>query len=114
MLIGRTLVGVGTSDQAFNAGQTGGESNHALDVNEMPSHTHDYIMDVAGDFGRRMGFSLPNTDTSTVTDLSGFAPTTSFVAGTRYGTFRIQENGGNQSHNNLQPYITVYMYQRIS
>ncbi len=110
---GRTLVGVGNSDQDFNPGQTGGESNHTLTEAEMPNHSHDYLMDIAGDFGKKMGFSLPNTDTSTITSLSGFAPTTSFASGTRYGTFNIQSSGGNQMHNNLQPYITVYMYQRI-
>ncbi len=111
---GRTLVGVGNSDQTFTAGQIGGESNHTLTEAEMPSHSHDYLMDIAGDFGKKMGFSLPNTDTSTITSLSGFAPTTSFASGTRYGTFNIQSSGGNQMHNNLQPYITVYMYQRIN
>lgn len=37
---GRTLIGNGTSDQAFNAGATGGSSTHTLTTNEMPSHTH--------------------------------------------------------------------------
>lgn len=37
---GRTIIGVGTSDQTFAAGTTGGESDHQLTVNEMPKHDH--------------------------------------------------------------------------
>lgn len=37
---GRTLIGEGTSDKAFSAGATGGESSHALSISEMPSHSH--------------------------------------------------------------------------
>ena len=37
---GRVLVGNGSSDQAFAAGATGGESNHILTSTEMPSHVH--------------------------------------------------------------------------
>ena len=39
---GRTIIGNGTSDQVFSAGNTGGESNHKLSESEMPSHTHSY------------------------------------------------------------------------
>lgn len=35
---GRTLIGVGTSDQAFTAGATGGESEHTLTGVEVPVH----------------------------------------------------------------------------
>lgn len=35
---GRTLIGVGTSDQAFTAGATGGESEHTLTSDEVPVH----------------------------------------------------------------------------
>lgn len=38
---GRTLIGEGTSDQAFAAGEEGGESKHKLTVAEMPAHSHD-------------------------------------------------------------------------
>lgn len=34
---GRTLIGVGTSDQVFSAGATGGESEHVLTSSELPS-----------------------------------------------------------------------------
>lgn len=37
---GRTLIGNGTSDREFVAGNLGGESVHTLATSEMPSHTH--------------------------------------------------------------------------
>lgn len=37
---GRTLIGEGTSDKAFSAGATGGESSHTLSTSEMPYHNH--------------------------------------------------------------------------
>ena len=39
---GRTLIGVGTSDQEFTVGSTGGESEHALTSTEIP--VHDTVM----------------------------------------------------------------------
>lgn len=39
---GRTIIGNGTSDRAFAAGDQGGASTHTLSANEMPSHTHSY------------------------------------------------------------------------
>lgn len=37
---GRTLIGVGSSDQNFALGSMGGESSHTLTAAEMPSHNH--------------------------------------------------------------------------
>lgn len=37
---GRTIIGNGTSDREFVAGNLGGESVHTLTTSEMPSHTH--------------------------------------------------------------------------
>ena len=43
----------------------------------------------------------------------GPANTNKFVYGTRSGTFAIENNGGSQAHNNIQPYITCYMWKRV-
>lgn len=56
---GRTLIGEGTSDQKFSAGAMGGESNHALSQNEVPSHSHDFSINEALDLNLDSGtFSL--------------------------------------------------------
>jgi len=92
---GRVLVGVGTSDQAFAAAATGGESNHTLTTAEMPSHNHTDLV-VHGSSG---SFGL--LDSGTASSSSNFNPATGFT-------------GGGGSHNNLQPYIVVYMWQRTA
>lgn len=109
---GRVLVGNGNSDQVFSAGSTGGESNHLLSSTEMPSHTH-----------------TDSGHTHTVGDGSGFVSggaTGSAASVTQTGAaFRVNVNttsssavlsntGGGSSHNNLQPYIVVYFWQRTA
>lgn len=95
---GRVLVGNGSSDQAFTAGTTGGESNHLLTTGEMPSHNHAlnaraYIGDGAG-----TAVSLA------VTGASFIKTTTDTTANA----------GSGSTHNNLQPYLVVYFWQRTA
>lgn len=94
---GRVPVGVDTSDSDFNTVEkTGGEKRHTLSVNEMPSHAHP-IRVQWGDM------STGNID------LGG--------SGTKWKIDRgdyTSSTGGSQSHNNLQPYITWYMWKRTA
>lgn len=92
---GQVPVGVDTSDSDFNTVEkTGGEKEHTLTVDEMPSHKHD--------FGQQF------TTTSNLSGSYGYY----MIAGTQ--TDVIKNTGGNQPHNNLQPYITCYMWKRIA
>lgn len=92
---GRVPVGVDTSDSDFNTVEkTGGEKEHTLTVDEMPSHKHD--------FGQQMA------TTSSLSGEYGYY----MIAGTQ--TDVIKNTGGNQPHNNLQPYITCYMWKRTA
>lgn len=92
---GQVPVGVDTSDSDFNTVEkTGGEKEHTLTVDEMPSHKHD--------FGQ--GFAT----TSNLSGAYGYY----MIAGTQ--TDVIKNTGGNQPHNNLQPYITCYMWKRTA
>lgn len=130
---GRTLVGVGNSDQNFNAGETGGESNHTLSVTEMPSHSHDYSgkTGIGKAFGTLSPILADATGTGTIiqggqwilgyivnaSKLDYYKENSSNWPGANHyheysGT--TTSFGENRSHNNLQPYITVYMYQRIN
>jgi hypothetical protein len=88
---GRVLVSQDSTDADFDAiGETGGEKEHQLTVDEMPSHNHNYTR-VSGGAG---GGGL-NVDGSTSTASTSLA-------------------GGDSPHNNLQPYITVYMWVRTA
>ena len=79
------------SDSDFNsAGQTGGEKKHTLTIQETPSHDHPI-------FGTTSG---SGSVFQVETRQDGRTQVTSGYTG---------KVGGGQSHNNLQPYIVVYM-----
>ena len=89
---GRVLVSQDSTDADFDAiGETGGEKTHQLTVDEMPSHSHDlqWVGRDGPDAGSGTSYGGPD--------------------GSRTGT-----TGGGNPHNNLQPYITVYMWVRTA
>lgn len=92
---GRVPVGIDTSDSDFNTVEkTGGEKQHTLTINEMPSHSHE-------DAKPR---GLQNTATGSAQYgyiMNGSYSSTAFT-------------GGSEPHNNLQPYITCYMWKRTA
>ena len=89
---GRTLVGVDTTQTEFNTVEkTGGEKEHKLTVEEMPSHSH-----------TGKGNTLQNTATGSQS--YGY-----ILDGSYTETYK---TGGDEPHNNIQPYITVYMWKR--
>ena len=105
---GRVPVGVGTSDQAFTAGATGGESNHLLTTAEMPTHRHLIRGDLRTDsigimYGGNGSGNMNMTPASSGANQSTYT-------GQLYGW----DAGGNGTHNNLQPYVVVYMWQRTA
>lgn len=92
---GRVPVGVNTSDTDFNTVEkTGGEKKHRLTISEMPSHTHELRV---------------MADTTT-----GAEPYAKSGENSQETTTDTQATGGGQSHNNLQPYITCYMWKRTA
>ena len=96
---GRVPIGVETNDQDFETVEkTGGEKNHVLTVDEMPSHTH----------------ILENGDNNIIADGSTGEGANVDASGQGYVQTKIANTGGGQAHNNLQPYITCYFWKRIS
>ncbi|MBN3968747.1 hypothetical protein IMW75_26205 [Pseudomonas gregormendelii] len=100
---GRMLIGVGSSTDArgelrgFSGGEQGGEYNHVLTINEMPSHNHGMpqghpVPDPGGAYNYTSGDDL------TTASLPNPPPTT--------------DTGGGAAHNNLSPYLVVYMWKR--
>jgi len=91
---GKVIVGLDSSDTDFDtAEETGGAKTHTLTTSEIPSHTHTTTIGVAS------GGSAPGA-------LENRTPT----GGVNYTS---SSTGGGQAHNNLQPYIVVYMWKRI-
>lgn len=103
---GRVLVGIDTTQSEFNVSEkTGGEKNHILSVSEIPSHKHDIIPNhniYAYNYGGDAETSVP----------------TSGDVGRSLGRYYVQTTtslvGESKGHNNLQPYITCYMWKRVS
>jgi len=90
---GRVMVGLDSSDTDFDsAEETGGAKTHTLTVNQIPAHTH-------------------TLDTS---DQPAGTGSLEVAGGSPVGTKLTQSTGGGQAHNNLQPYIVVYMWKRTA
>jgi hypothetical protein len=99
---GRVVVGYDAAQTEFNAAEkTGGEKTHVLTVPEMPSHTH-YSIDrmVLWDAGK--------------VGLTGGSAGTTYLQSSGWGGNVVSNTGGGGAHNNLQPYITAYVWKRVS
>ena len=90
---GRVLIGAGTADSGtvYNAGDTGGEEKHKLTVEEMPAHSHGihwHAMAMGGNSAYAAG--------------NGYNPVNDVTDTT----------GSDLPHNNMQPYVAVYVFHR--
>lgn len=103
---GRCLIG---ANDTYPLGSNGGEATHTLSVAEMPSHKHGA--------GKYTGYELTNTgirgaDTSTQPMQQVLiANTESTSASNRLET---NEVGQGTSHNNMQPYLAVNIWERTA
>ena len=102
-LKGKFLVGVDSSDTDFEtSGKTGGEKTHILKIDEMPSHNHTL-------YGSPYGSAdwVEGGIQRVKYDVNHKTASNTYPIGPAFDT------GGSQAHNNLPPYITVYMWKRI-
>ena len=99
---GRFLLG---ADATYAAGSTGGEETHTLTTDEMPEHKHKGIT-IAGN--KLTAWS--ETGTGGVFDMH------SLFNGSGHNTndFYAEPEGSSQPHNNMPPYLAVYMWKRVS
>ncbi len=94
---GRVLVGIDAGQTEFDVvEETGGAKTHTLTAAEMPAHTHPENVPSSASGGAEK-IAL-DTNASGSTD-----------AGVATGSA-----GGGGAHNNLQPYIVVYMWKRTA
>lgn len=97
---GKTLIGVDTTQTEFNTVEkTGGEKTHKLIIDEMPIHTPKWN-------GYSAGILYTGSGSGVTYALFG---SDAWRGSTSNG---IQPVGGDKAHNNLQPYITCYMWKR--
>lgn len=112
---GRALVGVddvaGDPDLTTVL-KTGGEYFHTLTINEMPSHYH-------GTYYDNFSFTTMKSISGSSGKLQvGNSGRYGFASNNGYDDLSVNNGtgrtGGGQSHNNMPPYITVYMWRRVS
>ena len=107
---GRFLIGAGANvanstdywgeypagKENFPAGEMGGEVEHTLAVDEMPSHTHSERLEWSNT--KAWGLTGTGEGANAVVDKGG-------VTGSA---------GGGKPHSNMPPYLVVYMWQRTA
>lgn len=85
------------------AGEIGGEEKHVLKEKEIPIHYHDeYVGNDGGDGSVPKGYYG-------FTSIACTSKNTYWAKGSK-----TSEAGGGQAHNNMPPYLSVYMWQRVS
>ena len=117
MPAGRVLLAQGKSDwgTTYNAGSTGGEATHQLTVGELPSHNHTASTNITGEHTHGYINGAQASGTKGDWDSDGARNTVQTTsAGNHNHTVTISNTGNNNAHNNIQPYLTVYMWKRVS
>ena len=86
------------ASNTYKAEETGGEATHKLTVAEMPSHSHS-ITNAGGLMGWAgvKNLSAPESNNGTITNQA-----------------KLSNAGNSAAHNNMPPYLSVYMWRRIS
>jgi len=92
----------------YTAGSTGGEPTHTLIIKEMPSHSHMYAMNQTNgvpqidvrqwDWLCQDGTFFQNSSAETIKRLGVYGNST----------------GGSAAHNNMPPYVVIYMWKRVA
>lgn len=103
----RFLLGAGTS---YTAGKTGGAATHTLTENEMPRHYHALNQQVTSGSATTLGIWATYFK-SNYQVLDQTYEENQGVKAIAYGTGAV---GGNAAHNNMPPYLTVYIWKRVA
>lgn len=96
---GRVPVGKAAAGTFATGGATGGAETHTLTTSEMPSHTHGIGGTNYGAVGGAGSNYIGTTDSTTWRGPIADAA---------------RPTGGGTAHNNLQPYVVVYMWRRTA
>lgn len=122
---GRVPVSVDTTDSNFNTVEkTGGAETVTLTTSQMPNHTHQCLDSLSSNtYANNIGLNYSETSAygnfARSQSSNNYGSTNSGTRKTNLlGNFNhthtLQSAGGGAAHNNLQPYITCYMWKRTA
>lgn len=109
---GRFLFG---RDGSHAAGSTGGEASHTLTVNEMPQHSHPYaeLPDGGETYSWSWG-SHHRTNVYAQTLIAAGTPGSNNLVTQQGSAHTTQNRGASKPHNNMPPYLAVYIWKRTA
>lgn len=85
------------ADNTYKAGSTGGEATHTLTRNEMPNHQHSiWFPNDGGEQSAEIGYPKAGSKNTYYAEASKTA-----------------DAGGGAAHNNMPPYLAVYVWERV-
>ena len=102
------LLAAGTT---YAAGATGGDATHTLSIDEMPKHGH-YLV-YAGNSGWYIGDNTGLGGTQTADYIKRHREINTDME-TTASLWAANENGGSMAHNNMPPYLAVYVWKRTA
>lgn len=102
---------VSAGDVNCPAGEKGGEAWHTLTVNQMPSHDH-RSMRWGGPSGNETGYFGVNAGSETSGRQANWY--FNYASGAAQAYFKTGFSGGSAAHNNMPPYLAVYMWKRTA
>lgn len=100
-----------TTAGSYHIGDSGGEATHTLTVDEMPKHNHQFYQGVSSSGGTYTDNAKHLWDESGSWGQGWDARSPLFTGDDQQG---VQSSGGSQAHNNMPPYLAVYMWKRTA
>lgn len=88
------------AEGARKAGSTGGEAEHTLIETEMPKHVH------------RIAKGTQNDNASYINNVYTAYQSEASITEGKYWTASTLSTGGSGPHNNMPPYLAIYMWKR--
>lgn len=109
---GRFLLGASST---YGAGTTGGAATHTLAVNEIPSHNHPTYNGTGWAFMEinRDGTGA-RTQLATSSSSGKYAFTTTTTGDLQWAYNQTGKQGDGVAHNNMPPYLSVYIWKRTA
>ena len=94
---------------AYSAGATGGEAAHLLTNDELPADMGTFNVLLWND---KIGMDW--TVSSGIVESTVLTVDRTMSSGSNSGIQKYSLKGGGQAHNNMPPYLTVYMWKRTA